>query len=68
MKRLYTPSARIRIGGHLIQESWANVLEEHDVDDNDVDDKVTELHKTVTAILDGVCPVKRVRVRSDDPG
>ena len=64
MKRSYTPSSWIRIAEHLTQELWENVLQAHDVDV-----KVTGLHvhKTVNAILDSVCPVKRVRVCDDDP-
>ena len=62
LKRQYSPSVKNRIGVLLAQQSWDSVLHE-----SHVNDKVVKFHQIIDNILDTVCPVKKVRVRDDDP-
>ena len=62
MKRSFTENAKLGIATQLAEQSWDDVLEAQDVDE-----KVAAMHNIIKDILDNLCPLKRVRVREDDP-
>ena len=53
---------KLGLGKRLAGQAWDSVLNA-----SDVDDEVLALHTTINRILDELCPLKKIRVRDDDP-
>ena len=61
-KRSFTKGVKLGLGKRLAGQAWDSVLNA-----SDVDDEVLALHTTINRILDELCPLKKIRVRDDDP-